>query len=77
MHDFDHPGHGEIHVRREQACDEDGCQRPARYGWLCAACFMAATPARRAVELLALDRAQSDELEALWRLPTVEPRQAA
>jgi hypothetical protein len=77
MHDFDRPGHGDIRIRREQGCDADGCERPARFGSLCAACLMAAGPARRAVELLAHDVARPEELEALWLLPNVEPRQAA
>ncbi len=33
-------------------CETERCKRPPRYGVLCAACFMAASPARRAVELL-------------------------
>ena len=40
-------------MRWEQCCESEGCTKPARYGVLCAACLMAATPARRAVELLA------------------------
>lgn len=42
-----------VHVRYEQCCETGGCTKPARFGSLCAACFMAASPARRAVELLA------------------------
>ncbi len=38
-------------LRHDQECDESGCGRPARFGSLCARCFYAATPARRAVEL--------------------------
>ena len=40
-------------LRWEQCCGSEGCGRPAHYGVLCAPCFFAATPARRAVELLA------------------------
>ncbi len=40
-------------MRWEQCCESEGCTKPARHGTLCAACFLAATPARRAVELLA------------------------
>ncbi len=40
-----------VRLRREQCCDEPNCIRPARYGTLCARCFMAASPARRSVEL--------------------------
>lgn len=38
-------------LRREQECSVDGCHKPAHIGDLCAACFYAATPARRQVEL--------------------------
>jgi hypothetical protein len=55
-----------VSIRWEQCCESEGCKRPAHQGVLCAACFMAATPARRAVEL---DASQMDPLEALWRLP--------
>jgi len=55
-----------VSVRWEQCCESEGCKRPAHYGQLCAACFMAATPARRVVEM---DAAQPDPLEALWALP--------
>jgi hypothetical protein len=41
-----------VAMRWEQCCASEGCARPARHGALCAACFLAATPARRAVELL-------------------------
>lgn len=40
-------------MRWEQCCETDGCTKPAHHGALCAACFRAATPARRATELLA------------------------
>jgi hypothetical protein len=40
-------------LRWEQCCESRGCTKPAYHGVLCAACFRAATPARRAVELLA------------------------
>ena len=42
-----------VELRWEQCCESRGCTKPARHGVLCAACFRAATPARRAVELLA------------------------
>jgi hypothetical protein len=42
-----------VNMRWEQCCESENCTRPAHYGLLCAACFLAATPARRAVELLA------------------------
>jgi hypothetical protein len=41
-----------IELRWEQCCESPGCTKPAHHGVLCAACFYAATPARRAVELL-------------------------
>ena len=43
-----------VHLRWEQCCSTEGCNRPARHGSLCAACFLAATPARRNAELLGL-----------------------
>ena len=42
-----------VELRWEQCCESRGCTKPAQHGALCAACFRAATPARRAVELLA------------------------
>lgn len=42
-------------LRWDQCCSEDGCNAPARYGDLCTRCLMAATPARRAVEMMAND----------------------
>ena len=42
-----------VELRWEQCCESANCTKPARHGVLCAACFRAATPARRAVELLA------------------------
>ena len=42
-----------IQLRWEQCCESPGCTKPARYGDLCTACFLAATPARRAAELSA------------------------
>ena len=39
-------------MRWEQCCESEGCTKPAHHGSLCAACFRAATPARRAAELL-------------------------
>jgi hypothetical protein len=41
-----------VELRWDQCCDTAGCMRPARHGALCSACFYAATPARRATELL-------------------------
>lgn len=40
-------------LRWEQCCETSGCKKPALHGVLCAACFYLASPARRAVELLA------------------------
>jgi hypothetical protein len=40
-------------LRWDQCCETPGCKKPAHHGVLCASCFYAATPARRAVELLA------------------------
>lgn len=45
-----------VHLRREQCCESEDCTRPARHGALCVACYMAATPARRAVERLCDER---------------------
>jgi hypothetical protein len=42
-----------VELRWEQCCESANCTKPAQYGVLCASCFRAATPARRAVELLA------------------------
>jgi hypothetical protein len=39
------------HLRHDQECETAGCGRPSRYGALCSPCFMAATPARRSVEI--------------------------
>jgi hypothetical protein len=58
-----------VSVRWEQCCESAGCKRPAHYGLLCAACFMAATPARRVVELATAWVDRVDPLEALWSLP--------
>jgi len=58
-----------VSMRWEQCCDSEDCKRPAHYGVLCAACFMAATPARRVVEL---DTSRVDPLEALWSLPEAQ-----
>jgi hypothetical protein len=55
-----------VWMRWEQCCEEEGCKRPAHHGALCTPCFMAAPPARRAVELYA---GSMDPLEALWLLP--------
>jgi hypothetical protein len=41
-----------VRLRWEQCCESEGCTKPAHHGSLCAACFLVATPARRAVELL-------------------------
>jgi hypothetical protein len=60
-----------VRLRYDQCCESDGCTKPAHIGVLCAACFLAATPARRAVELLA-DRPATtgpqyvDEAGAAW-----------
>jgi hypothetical protein len=42
-----------VELRWHQCCESQDCTKPAHYGALCAACFFAATPARRAAELLA------------------------
>lgn len=42
-----------VQLRWDQCCESHGCTKPARFGVLCTTCFNAATPARRAVELLA------------------------
>jgi hypothetical protein len=42
-----------VELRWHQCCESQDCTKPAHYGSLCAACFFAATPARRAAELLA------------------------
>jgi hypothetical protein len=47
-------------MRWEQCCETEGCSRPAQHGALCSACFRAATPARRAVELLAAEPAPAE-----------------
>ena len=41
-----------VNLRWEQCCSSEGCTKPAHHGSLCAACFLAATPARRSVELI-------------------------
>ena len=41
-----------VKLRWEQCCESANCTKPACHGVLCAACFRAANPARRAVELL-------------------------
>jgi hypothetical protein len=51
-----------VELRWEQCCESQGCNKPAHHGALCAACFLAATPARRAAELLAAGRS-ADEPE--------------
>ena len=63
-------------MRWEQCCESDGCTKPAHHGALCAACFRAATPARRATELLAAapapapadDYVDDDGVAWLWDL---------
>jgi len=60
-----------VSLRWEQCCESAGCKRPAHYGELCAVCFMAATPARRVVELDTSRVASLDALEALWLLPAL------
>ncbi|MGI9096942.1 MAG: hypothetical protein ACR2H2_00320 [Solirubrobacteraceae bacterium] len=49
-----------VQLRWQQCCETPGCAKPARYGDLCTACFLAATPARRAVELGAGERARDE-----------------
>jgi len=41
-----------VSMRWEQCCASEGCTKPARHGALCVSCFLAASPARRAAELL-------------------------
>jgi hypothetical protein len=64
-----------IQLRWEQCCESQGCTKPARYGDLCAACFLAATPARRAVEL-GVDRRGPREITPS-RESVVDPAGAA
>jgi len=59
-----------VSLRWEQCCESSGCKRPAHQGALCAPCFMAATPARRSVEL---ETSRVDPLEVLWLLPALKP----
>ena len=49
-----------VQLRYDQCCESEGCTKPARHGALCSVCYMAATPARRAVELLA-DRCEAGD----------------
>jgi hypothetical protein len=55
-------------MRWEQCCTSRDCTKPAHIGELCAPCFMAATPARRATELLAQPTESIDTLEVTWLL---------
>jgi hypothetical protein len=55
-----------VSVRWEQCCESEGCKRPAHYGLLCAVCFMAATPARRVVEL------EADRHGPPWPVPSTQ-----
>lgn len=55
-------------LRWEQCCSEPGCKAPARYGELCTRCTMAATPARRAVEMMAGERETDWDLAARCEL---------
>jgi hypothetical protein len=64
-----------IQLRWEQCCESQGCTKPARYGDLCTACFLAATPARRAVEL-GSDRRGRREITASGE-SVVDPEGAA
>jgi hypothetical protein len=50
-----------VTMRWDQCCETEGCTKPAHNGALCSACFRAATPARRAVELLAAAAAPPGE----------------
>jgi hypothetical protein len=55
-----------VSMRWGQCCESEGCKRPARHGALCNACWLAATPARRAVEQFVarcIDDASSEELD--------------
>jgi len=49
-----------VQLRWDQCCETHGCKKPARFGVLCTACFLAATPARRAAELHACSPAPID-----------------
>lgn len=51
-----------VELRWEQCCETPGCTKPARYGALCFACFQAAGPARRSVELAAQPAPQAAPL---------------
>ena len=42
-----------VHLRDDRCCATEGCMKPAHLGVLCVACWMAASPGRRAVELAA------------------------
>jgi hypothetical protein len=53
-----------VELRWEQCCESQDCKKPAHYGALCAACFFAATPARRAAELLASEPAKDADAGA-------------
>jgi hypothetical protein len=53
-----------VNMRWEQCCESQGCTKPAHHGALCAACFLAATPARRATELLAAQPTQDSVARA-------------
>jgi hypothetical protein len=65
-----------VQLRWEQCCETQDCNRPARYGDLCTACFLQATPQRRAVELGARERAP-DEVTAARAEDVVDPAGAA
>jgi hypothetical protein len=52
-----------VNVRWEQCCESPGCTKPAHHGALCSSCFRAATPARRAVELLAANPSTDDNVD--------------
>jgi hypothetical protein len=50
-------------MRWDQCCESDGCTKPAHHGALCAACYRAASPARRAVERLAAPAAAAPAVD--------------
>lgn len=59
-----------VHLRRTQACETDGCTRPARHHGLCSHCYRAATPAQRATcDLADQPTVSLDCLELLAALP--------
>ncbi len=67
-------GHGEIRLRGENACNVDGCIRPAWKDGVCSPCWRANAWLRDPVDQAANTAAW---LEAVWTLPPFEGREAA